>query len=354
MEQGKENIGMKMAILIAFCVMLFGEIGSAAVLWMGGEDIDFPNGTAASCSGTSGGWYRSAYARGQVGSCGTASSISTSRVFPGGAITSGWLSARIYNAYSNTKYVGFGKVGTSNILMFGTDSADASKPALWKYNGTTWTQIASGAAGAFSTSSLHKVDLQVISYGASATVNIYINAAVSAAVTYSGDVTAGGNTNLDGVALGYMQGQALVSEIIVADSDTRLLSLATLAPNAAGDANAWTGAYTDVNTVSINDTTYVSNNTSGDDFQCNLSALPTGNFQVLSTKIVARATKTASGLTSVAVGVKTNATVNTPAAVAQQASWTTNETYYSTNPVTATNWTTTDINALQINLRSAP
>ncbi|MCM2349023.1 MAG: hypothetical protein NDI69_03315 [Bacteriovoracaceae bacterium] len=333
--------------IILFVILLAHFRVEAEILWVGGEDVDFlDNGT---CVYTNSSYRRTSFSR--VALYGCSGAIAKSRPFPGGAITSGWISAWVKGLSSpNLVYFGLGKAGTNDSIWFGT--AAANKTALWKYNGTTWTQLAAETSTS-GTSALQKIDIQIIDYGASATVKIYKDGAAVPILSYTGNVLAGGATNLDTVVI-KADMFSPVSELIVSDSDTRKLSLATLAPNAAGDANQWTGIYTDVNTTSFNDSTAISVATSGQDFLTHLMNLPAGNFQVLSVKVGARATQTGSGIGSLSVGVKTNGSSHVPAALVLPVTWGIEETYYSQNPVTLSPWTIGDINSLQINLKSAP
>jgi len=355
-----ENVKSLFVTLIMFLVC---ETASSAVLWAGGEDVDFPNG-GSSCVFTGASNFRSSHAREAVSPCAIGGSFSS--VFSGGAITSGWISGRVYYGTLGTsghRFFGFGKSGTNYSLWTGTDSnTNYTKLALYKYDGTTWTKLASEVGVSLTYTALNRIDMQVTNYGASATVNIYVNGGSSAALSYSGDVTVGGNTNLDRVAIYCNSGTScsgiptygVYSELIVASSDTRNMSLATLAPNAAGDLNQWTGSYTDLNETTISDATVVANGVSGNNFQCNLSNLPTGSYSIQAVKISSRATKSETGPTSIAVGVKTNSTVSVPAATSLPVAFQLVETLYSTNPVTSSAWTSTEIDALQINLQIAP
>lgn len=324
---------------------------NAAILWIGSEDLDFPNGVTSGCN-AGGTATRAGYARASVYACG--GTIVSTNAFVGGAITSGWLSARMYiNSSATSQHLfGLGKLGNNNSLWVGNDTATNTKAALWKYDGTTWTKLASEAGTSLFNFSTQKMDMQVISYGASATVNIYANGTASPILTYSGDVTAGGNASLNTVTL--LAG--IFSEIIVSDSDTRNMSLVTLAPNAAGTAGSgWVGTYASINPTTINDAANISDATSGDIFQTKMNALPAGNFSVLGARVATRGIKTATGPGSLSVGVYTNAASNIPAASALQTTWgNTYETLYQTNPVTAANWTTGEINVLQLLLQSAP
>lgn len=346
-------------ITLTILFMLIGESTFASILWMGGEDIDFPNGNPVSVV-TTAGYYRSGYAREAIYAT---SGIGKSNPFPGGAVTSVWLSFREYavsGPNATPRLVGLGKSGSSNSLWLGNgNSFNSPYIALYKYDGTTLTQLAispSGTLGNNASLNAAAVVMHVTNYGTSATVDVYNSTNQSAAplFSYTGDVTAGGNTSLDSVFLGATSAAYYMSEIIVSDVDPRTYSLVTLAPNAAGDSNLWTNTYTNVNPATINDTNYITDNTSGDIFECKMNALPAGTFNVLSVKVAARGQQVTGGVASLSVGVKTNATISAPTAVSQPAAFGLTESYFSINPVTSSAWTTGDVNALQINLQSAP
>lgn len=329
---------------------MLGQTAQATILWAGGEDVDFPNGGVCRI----GGGVRAGYARHSIATC-NAALLPVSLPFSGGAVTSVWMSAYIWGADNvSHKYVGLTRSGTTSSLFVGTSASGMTKVALWKFDGTTWTELAAESTGTLVYDGSAKWDMQVIGYGASATVNIYINGSLTPRVTYTGNVLAGSATNLDSVILKGSGNWSSVSEIIVADSDTRKLSLVTLAPNAAGDANQWAGTYSNINVEANTDATTISDTTSGDIFRCNVSDLPSTSVQVLAVKVAARMTQTAPGIASAALGVKTNASVSVPSAAALPGVWGTIETFYLTNPITSGAWTPADVNALQINIQSAP
>ena len=324
----------------------------AGILWVGGEDIDFPNGVSV-CTNTNGSYFRTGYARFGVYTCG--GGIAQSNAFKGGGVTSVWLSAHVSVTNNYTKWVGLGKIGSTGSLWLGNSAIGGNygQLALWTYNAGTWTRLAYEPMTSLVYAAQGKVDMQVISYGASATVNVYANGTGTPVITYTGNVVTGGNLNLDSVVITGISNE-VISEVIVSTSDTRALSLATMAPSGAGTVNQWTGTYSNISPNSYNDTVFITDNTSSDVFESTVNAIPSGNFGVPLVKIGARGAQAASGLTSISVGVKTNGSTNAPAAVAQSTTFGETETYYSTNPVTSTNWVTTDLSSLQLNFTSAP
>lgn len=356
MNNREWNMQLK-AIFLIFCLFT-SPFAFSTILWAGGEDIDFPVGAAVNPYSNAG-LFRSGFAREAIV---VTNGIAKSNAFQGGVVTSAWLSFREYSVAnsSNIKMIGLGKSGTNNSLWI---SGGATWPyvALYKYDGTTWTLLATSPSGTLGLGVLNPgaIVMHVTNYGAAATVDVYNSTNLSSGpiFSYTGDVTAGGNASLDSVFLGGGNGSSdynIISEIIVSDVDPRRYSLATLAPNAVGDLNQWTNTYTNVNPLIINDSTYISDNTSGDKFECKMNSLPAGTFQILSVKVAARGAYMSGGMTSLSVGIKTNATVYAPAATVQSTSFGATETYYSTNPFTSSQWSSTDVNALQINLQSAP
>ncbi len=143
------------------------------------------------------------------------------------------------------------------------------------------------------------------------------------------------------------------SEAIVSDSDTRTMSLVTLAPTALGTTHAWTGAYTDVSEITIDDSTKVTTNTPAQDEQFTLNALPSGTDGVLAVKVAARALATvAASASTLGLGVNSGGTVDPGTLQATTTSFATYERLMLLNPVTSAGFTRSEINLLQLNLRS--
>ncbi len=313
------------------------------VIFCGGEDIDFPNGVPVATTNT-GGYFRAGYARVAISGTGPASnakSITFSQ------LTTGWFTFRTGNwdSSSNVRRAGIVKSGTAGAgLWIGGGSLGNNNLALMSYNGTTQTQLAA-EGGSSMAGGLHRIDLNV----KAGSVDVYLDGTLL--FTWTGNpLTTPGVSGFDqfGIAASYS------SEFIAADEDTRLLSLVTLAPNAAGDANAWTGAYTDISETVNNDATSLYTDTVGQDAQFNLNDMPAGSFTIKAVKISARVSKSAVATAgSIGLGVKSGGTINSGAPVAQTTAWATMEAYLPSNPVTTNAWQQSEINALQMNFRSA-
>lgn len=327
------------------------------ILWCGGEDVDFQaQGTGVTVDTTSG-HFRSGYARCAI-SCATSTGEATSRAAPlsAGAVTSAWVHFQCYSGvfFGNHLIAGLANSASGNGsgIYVGTTG---TKAILYKWDGTTATQLGSTGVNTLPTNLPFPVDLQISSYGASSTITLYLNGSSTADIAFSGSSAITGVSNLDCASVAARQANGVVSEVIIADSDTRTLALVTNAPNAAGDANNWTtGTYASINPTTINDANVIAVNTTTQDFQANLIDLPSGSFSVAAVKIAARAELTAGAVpTGLKLGVKSSGTVNVGSANTLTTAWVTYERLMLTNPVTAAAWTVSDINALQLDLQSA-
>jgi hypothetical protein len=151
-------------------------------------------------------------------------------------------------------------------------------------------------------------------------------------------------------------GQAF-SEFILADEDTRgFPGLMTMALTGAGTTDSWTGIFSTINQTVISDTTPNFTNTVTQDQQFNITDLTAGTFVIKAVKIAARmavsATPTA---TQVKLGYNSGGSVafGTGATKTPTTAYTTYDQLDATNPVTAAAWAQSDMNALQLDMRSA-
>jgi hypothetical protein len=342
-----------------------------SILWCGGEDIDFPNGFAVQSFtvdplGNFAVIFRPAYARCSIW---PAASFTICKSTAFGPVTSAWLAFQLWafnfgQGTVNNNLIGLGLSGTDSALFLGAVSTagmlSGGQLALMKsvnsvQGGGPITQLAVEPGSSLPNSTLVRIDMQVINFGALCTVNVWLNGALL--FTFTGDVTLPGMAAFDSVFLSRVpsiSGESFgVSEIIVADEDTRAMSLQTLAPAGAGTTENWTGAYTDINEVVINDATVVTTNTPALDWQATLPALVAGAPGVRGVKIAARASTPAGSVaTTVGLGVNSGGTINAGAQQSPTVPWETLERFMVYNPTTGQPWTTAQMNALQLNLRS--
>jgi len=319
------------------------------ILWCGGEDIDFPNGSMVTVTGAS--HARTGFARGAV-YCGA---YGRSNPFTGGAVTSIRLLFNVYIGWTpaaSVLFCGVIKDSESNSgLWIGSSTSSGTKVALFKYDGTTKTQVSAETYNSL-VDGIRRIDVEIMNYGSSATINVYCDLAL--VISYTGDVSISGVSNFSAVGLGGLVNIEL-SEIIVADEDTRTFSLVTNAPSAAGTTSAWTaGAYTDIDETTINDATVAYTDTADVNQQFNLINTPTGDFSVKAVKIAARATKSAdASVGTLKLGINSGGTVNVDAGQSLTTGWGTYERYMQVNPITTNAFTEAEIDALQLNIQSA-
>jgi hypothetical protein len=324
-----------------------------SVIWYGGEDVDFPNGSPVTVVTSVG---RTGFAR-----CALRSTTGKTLSVPFSGMTSLWFSfyVNFFNSNGVTSAVWAGAANSVASGIYVGVGSTFSRAAIFKWDGTTLTQLAMGTADLFpgNVSVVNtKFDLQIINYGASSTINLYVNGNITPYCTFTGNSTISGVTNFTNVAISTSFGNSgtYCSEFIIADEDTRTFSLLTMAPVSNGSTQQWTGAYTDVNEQVIDDSNAVFTNTATQDEQFGLTDLPAGTYFPRSVRIAARASNTIGATANhVALGVNSGGTVAPGTAQATTTAFGTYEQIYAQNPVTSANWALSEINPLQINLRSS-
>lgn len=320
-----------------------------AILWCGGEDIDF-NGTGFMPAHV-GNYYRTSYARVSFYALST-DSEATGTFTP---VTSAWLSFRAYasGTANNVKQIGLKRSGKNSGVFVGRGSV-YTKFAFWKLDNGVWTNLSEIT---FVPPANQKIDLQIVNLGASCTLNAYMDGTLIH--TWSGSLTfSDGTTDLDRVMLPFTgSGCWYMSEVIVANEDTRLFSLSTLAPTSdtgetVASANQWTGDYTTVDEVTASDADVAYSDVTGQNFQSNLSNLTAGQFVVKGVKVAARMSRSPTGVSSAKLGVKTNGSVDVAAQVTLDTAWSSQERMLVVNPVTGTTWTPTEIKDLILDIQT--
>jgi hypothetical protein len=262
---------------------------------------------------------------------------------------------------AGVRFLGLGYSGALRGIFLKTvdNAGQTTTLQLVLYTGSADTVVATTAVAILTINTLYKYDIQLINYGVSGTINVYQNGILI--LTYTGDIRITGissfnciqaQSGVDSNGWDYQTTQPRLSEVIVASVDTRSLSVTTHLLNAAGSANQWTGAYTDIDEVAINDTDFIYTDTADYDAQFGLSNLPAGVFYPLAIKISARAMKSVdAAIGTLKLGVLSASTVDVDAGSALTNSFATYSRIAET--INGSALTSALVDALEINLRSA-
>ena len=334
------------------------------ILWAGGEDIDFATLGGMVVDATAG-HFRSGWSRCSIGinSGPGGGSLVGARTYPFaiGALTSAWLSFQLSfngNVLNSYMWAAFGLSGTNLALGVGANSS--GQICLCSCNGSTFTVLASSSLAIYS-NYFGKIDFQLTNYGASSTVNIYAGGTL--ALSYSGSTAVSGMSAFDSVFLGAGAGgspsRPSMSEIIVADSDTRaILGLNTLALTGAGTTTGWSNnTYSNINGVSASDNSPAYDNSNGVDQEYTVGTAQPSVFSVVAVVQSARmACPAGSTPAHVMLGYGSGGVgyFGTGAQKAPSVGFSFFQQIDQTNPITTAAWAQTDITApLQLDLHTA-
>lgn len=333
-----------------------------AILRVANEPADF-DGCGLSYNTTSG-RFDSAYVR----SCVLGTGYGTSCALEFASVTEAWLNFRGWQAgnagsFGTAAPAAFVGVNTNAGMRFRVVAHDFSSGdrglRLQSYTGTTATALGTAWTDAYPlpASAATEITVYFKVHSSTGKFDVYRNG--SQILTYTGDTTlssaVSGFTGFTVYAWDnattYLQA---FSEFIVADEDTRGMRLKRMTVDAAGGNTAWTGAYTDIDDTSVNDADGISSATTSQEvsFGTDCSASGTGTWKAL--VVSARAGKGTSGPSTLDMGVKTTGNAaQYPANKALTGGLKPVQAVLATNPYTSAAWTNSDLNAVELALRSA-
>jgi hypothetical protein len=319
--------------------------------FIGGEDSDFKKIMAVSVNATAA-YRRAAYSRTGL-HVGGVSSGSVNQGWIGAfttTLTSFWLSAQLYLGGLTSQSELYDLLafydGDVRRLILVSDGSSHFRLVTQNAAGTRTTLVTS--TNTFSSATLYKIDIQVVSYGASATVNLYVDGVLWA--TYTGDIRTDGSSSLSSFCLGMYSSHSTAfsvwTEVIVSDSDTRGMSLSTLYPAANGNTFDFTsGSYTAIDEATLDDSDIatIAQTTVN-------SSLLAGTPGIHAVCVSARAQKGDSGPANAQLMVRTGSTDYVSSNVAQIASWERSSNIWTTNPNTASPWVYSELAAAGFNI----
>jgi hypothetical protein len=200
---------------------------------------------------------------------------------------------------------------------------------------------------------MYKTDVQIVTFNdAATTIRVWVNGVNVLDGEY--DTTGTGGTELGCVAIratATAGADYYISEIIVADEDTRSFALYTAAPNGL---TGWTGAYTDISEVTGDDATVIYTNTNDADALVDLTGPPAGNYALRAVMLVARAVRTADSTPlGLALGIKSGGSYSYGDDQDLDTGWGVYQRIMNTtNPATTNPWEMSELTGLQMNLRA--
>lgn len=345
--------------------------------FVGGEDFDFAS-TGTVAVDTTSSHRRPSLSRCAVQAADGSSYWETGDVTDDAGVTDAWYHACVWMPSTpvvdvsafNITHCPIRICDTSGVarlaLAFTVNAGANTVPSAWKVYkidaAGVFTQLGVAVlSGCFAGSPLvpDLLDIQVSSYGAAGTINIYINN--SLVFTFTGDLTTDGNTTISGLRMSGIATSTVddlvkvamsYSEVIISDQDTRFLSLATLTPAADGNADTWTtGGVSNINETVLDDTTTNTSDTAGQIQQYTVTAPPVGSFGVVAVCVAARAQRGfVAGPTKLDLGTRTAGTDSWSADIDLPVSLQRVQSIFNTNPVTGDAFTIEELSDAAFNI----
>ncbi len=347
-----------LAVLVLLGLPLYATGASAALLFSGGEDVDFLCNAGGSCSiDTYSSDHRVNWSREAYQVYGNTSDPQTNRfatptLTPSTAL---WVHAQYCTSYGGCPTT---TTSSGAQILRVLDSSSNPTLILRSTGNTGEAKISSRTAGGTFTdlvtcpgtviAALEQMDLYV-NYSTSGEVALYINGVQ--VCDYTGNVTNGdGATTLDQIEFGSARSgyYGAWSEVIVATTDTRAMARYTLNTVADGNTTGFSG--TNIcsaiwEATAYNDTSYGYTGSSNVTHECTVkSTIPPGAYAVQAVTMSARALVGATGPQHFDFVTRTGGTDYTSPDVALTTSFSNYTNYIqTTNPATSAPWTISDV-----------
>jgi hypothetical protein len=267
---------------------------NSAVLFAGAEDVDFTFVGSVGISTTAGqfraGWGRAAISANH--GSGT-TNVPPTNYFETPTFTATsdfwvhfWRIANSGATNGGSNLLGLASPdGVWRLLVRGTGSTGQIKVSK-RDAAATVTDLATSAASAVAGAVLQQWDIHYV-YAVSGSIDVYVDGSNTAVVSFSGDTTTDAATQINRAFYGSLATATDdLSELIIADTDTRALGLVTFQPTSTGNAMAWSGA-TPCTTailaqITINDANFIASLSNNDIAECAVSTtIPAGNWNAL-------------------------------------------------------------------------
>lgn len=282
-------------------------------------------------------------------------------------LTSGWCAGNIYKESGGfaggTTAPEVGICGASAVggLFVGV-SSDASRAQLGLFtvaSDGTKTQIAAEPGTTYHENTRHRIDMQFSGFNTgSGSVAVYLNFNATPTLTYSGPLVATGITSLDRmrlVARGGGNNGVYVSQLLIADEDTRQYATVISGYPDGPGVNTWSGGtWPDLAEAVLNDTSMIASGIPGEIFKCTLTDLPSGaTYSVRAIVLNMRSARGATGPSALELGFDQGGTVNT-VTYPQTVVLSSYHRLMAVNPITGLPFTPAEYNNMLLCLKSAP
>jgi hypothetical protein len=231
--------------------------------------------------------------------------------------------------------------GATEVFRLKASSATLQMSALI---GASITNIGSAVAWA-GTAGYETIDLYIDGNDASGEAKLYLGG------TLVGTASA---VDLSLVAsitsarfYGYSSTQQYISQVIIADEPTIGMRLLTRYPNGAGSDTAWTGDYTGIDEIIINDADFINSSTNGQVEMVTQTGPAITGYTPRAVGVYARSKWGGTGPENLQLALRSGGTNYFSTSKAQDVGYSAYGNIWETNPATTADWLSSQIDALQ-------
>jgi hypothetical protein len=328
-----------------------------AILAVGGEADCFTPVSGQTYSwDTTGGRFEANASRGALKVVNGASEVEL--FLPGGNVTEAWIHAVIYQETQGTgDYIIIKNAAGTNAYKLEFEADGDWSIHFW--SGAAWVELDITTDTAVQVADeLFDLDIHILVDGTTGIFRVYLDEALLLEFTGDtlGDTASFGRIEFNGFAGG--TNEMFVSQVIVADEDTRGWKLATHQATGAGTTTQWTeGAYTDIDESDYNETDFIATNTNDhvDTFAAQNINAAYALYTVKGVAVGVAAAIDAAATPNDIQAVIRSGTTNYPSSslgFTNDGSSQVKQAIYDDDPDTATTWTQSGVNAMEFGVKA--
>jgi len=266
-----------------------------------------------------------------------------------------WLQARFY---ADT-YDAIASAGVMELLAAGGSVVQLTSTKVRVWDAGAWVELGDSNLGDYDDIQM-VLTMEVVLHATAGEVRVYKDGTQLCEFTGVDTMGDNGGSGVDTIRL-YKPDNASGSnvywtEILCGDEDLRDMRVFQKQINANGANTDWTGDYTDIDKLgSVDDLSFIESASAGDVETAGFPNLPSGasGGEVVAVQVSGRARKGASGPSQLQAAVRTGGANYFSASMALDTVFNAfTPVIWPTNPDTASHWTPSEIDALEVGVKS--
>lgn len=275
----------------------------------------------------------------------------------GTALTTLWMHAYIHqeDVEALDGYITFYDAAGST-PCYRIDVTASGNWSVYKYKSGSWSAALVTSSASVLVNGAANIDVHIVRHLTAGEITIYKDN--GQVLTFSGDTDTDVSPEMVRFrGLTTNAREMSISQVIIADEDTKGMKVATLSPDGAGTNGDWSGAYTDVDEFIYDANDYIETNTTAQTSTFSMSDI-NATYSTYNVRAVVTSNRvsndTGSAVADIQQVIRTGGADYASAnkSITKDGAEHSVQTVWETNPDTSSSWTQSEVNAIESGVKS--